>query len=284
MQLLTPLGPVEWVPRDFVAMPRNKPPTVRTKAAQLRGVTIHYSGGNIGAVYGYYPIVEADEILVAQAIRNHNARPGFSDVGYQLLIGRSGVVWEGRGVDWCNAANGALRPEIVNQYPPGTTTSNAYWQSIFFCCGVDGEYRDATPAQWEAARRMVAYNNDRFNIANPVVNGHRDVRQTLCPGDTLLARPLSELLEGPNDMLKQIKVPEDSATFVVDGVFVSHIIDGNVQNAMIGSGLLSPVVDPVERIALKALHPLFDDVVYGPGDPTPLNKRTYMSDFAPRLQ
>lgn len=192
--LETSLGPVAWVPRDFTKMPRNYKSTIPVVASKLRGVTVHYTGSKLAARYRNTPVAVADELLVADTIRGHCARtPPISDVGYQILIGRSGIVWEGRGVCYRNAANGPLRASVKSQYPAGATTSNPYWQSMMLCVGTDGEYALPTDAQWEAARRMVAFNVDLFSIANPQVNGHKDVRATQCPG-VCVHTHLSELL------------------------------------------------------------------------------------------
>lgn len=221
--LQTPLGPVPWVPRDFVLMPRNSPSPTRTRDGWLRGCTVHYSGGVLHWYYdAYMTDAIADEKVVMSAIRNHVARREpdgsitTSDVGYQALVGRSGIAWEGRGFDWMNAANGPLRPEVVSQYPPGTKVSNPWWQSIFLCVGIDPPYNNATPMQWETLRRLVALQVTQRQIVNPVVNGHRDVRQTLCPGSTIHSR-LPQLLKGPVEMIANIR-PKDCTTVLTLGL------------------------------------------------------------------
>lgn len=206
ISLDTPLGPIEYRQRDLVAMPRNAKPSVLCEPEQLRGVTIHYTGGSLA---GYYndglPLVDADSRVIAAAIRNHNARTGkdwVSDVGYNWGVGRSGVIFEMRSLTYRNAANGSmlqsdgtLLPRCRGLYPPGVTSSNRYWVSLFMVVGTDPGFNDATEAQWEAAKKAIAYIASTRNIANCKVNGHRDVRATACPGNVMYPR-LGELVPG----------------------------------------------------------------------------------------
>ena len=196
MQLQSPIGPFEFIPRDFVAMPKNGGKQQPVQPSKLRGVTAHYSGSTLAGYYRNLTELEGDHRCIRGAIYNHNARrPKISDVGYNWGVGRSGVIFEMRGIDVRNAANGTLPARARRDYPLFTLNSNRYWQSLFFCVGVDGEYAQPTEAQWEAAKKAVAYIAQHHNITNCKVNGHRDVRATACPGTPIYPR-LGELVPG----------------------------------------------------------------------------------------
>lgn len=188
----TPLGPIDFVPRDLSRWPRNaKPPTA--DPSRLRGLTVHYSGGALASRYRG-GIEAGDLATVGSAISNHNARTDpdtgrktMADVGYQALIGRSGKIYDGRGIAAMNGANGPILTSIRNQYPTGTTTSNPFFGSVFVCVGTDAGFDQMTEPQRVALARWWAFFVDFFKISTPILNGHRDVRATACPGPKTLA-------------------------------------------------------------------------------------------------
>lgn len=190
--LKTPRGDVLYVPRDLTKWPRNGVPS--TMVQDQRGMTVHWPGGyeerRYRNVTNFSSMLSVDADRVGDSIRAHNAirdasgKPTHTDVGYNYFVGRSGVVFEGRG--WSqNGANGALLPGIKSQYPNGATTSNPYWVSVQVIAGVD--LPDLTIAQWEALKRFYTWVAEKAEIDNPRVNGHRDVRATACPGDVVHA-------------------------------------------------------------------------------------------------
>ncbi len=186
-------GTVQYAPRDLALWPRNaKPPTI--DVSRLRGFTAHYAGGSIASYYKGRTVEEGDRLLIGATIREHNSRPGMSDVGYNFFLGRSGIAYEGRGPFAMNAANGPLLSSVAGQYPAGTTTSNPYWCSVFLCVGTD--LIDATPAQWSGARVLIRSLALGYGLGHPSINGHRDVRATACPGEVLYRR-LGELVAPP---------------------------------------------------------------------------------------
>lgn len=182
--LTSPLGPFQYVARDLTRWPRNgKPPAIDT--SRLRGFTVHYAGGPIGSIYGPNAsgalAIAADESLIGRTVREHNGRPGLTDVGYNFLVGRSGIVYEGRGALAMNGANGPILDAIKAQYPAGTRTTNPFYVSVFVCVGTDLD--TMTPAQEAAVIALMAFLTDTYKLRRPiVVNGHRDVRATACPG------------------------------------------------------------------------------------------------------
>lgn len=150
-------------------------------------MTVHYAGGPIGSRYRN-GITAGDEAVIGQAIANHNARPGLTDVGYNFLLGRSGLMYEGRGASSMNGANGSILGSIKDRYPVGTRTTNPFFVSVFVCAGTDPGFQDLTGEQITALGRFYSWLVEFYKIANPIVNGHRDVRATACPGDAVWRR------------------------------------------------------------------------------------------------
>lgn len=191
----TPAGPVQFQPRDFVAMPRNAT-SPKINEPILRGLTVHHPGSTIGGYYQgkttFDQLFTADTARVKRTIAEHCARDADgdgildnSDVGYNYLIGRSGVVFEGRG--WTrNGANGTMTKVMQAAFvPAGTTTSNPYYVSVQIIVGTDPGFTKPTPVQIEAACKLYTYIVHRAGTAAPHVNGHRDVRATDCCGPEL---------------------------------------------------------------------------------------------------
>lgn len=181
----TPRGDILFVSRDLNLWPRNSTPPA-LKVGQQRGMTVHWPGGFEERRYrnatSFDTMFKIDVDRVGDSIRDHNSRPGITDVGYNYFVGRSGAVFEGRG--WHqNGANGAILSELKPQYPPGTTTTNPYWLSVQVIAGQD--LMDLTIAQWESLKRLYTWIVEKADIENPQVNGHRDVRATACPGDVV---------------------------------------------------------------------------------------------------
>lgn len=150
-------------------------------------MTGHYSGGSIGSMYRGKTVRAGDEALWGRTIAGHNARPGMTDVGYNLGLGRSGVLMDGRGVTSMNGANGDLLKSARAQFPSGTRSSNPFFVSVFVCVGTDAGFDQMTAEQREILPRVYAYLVELFKIPNPIVNGHRDVRATACPGADIYA-------------------------------------------------------------------------------------------------
>ncbi|MFC7328664.1 N-acetylmuramoyl-L-alanine amidase [Marinactinospora rubrisoli] len=94
---------------------------------------------------------------------------GWADIGYSFGACRHGEVFEGRGLNHYQAAQ-------------GTTAGNADWYSVTLMLGGD---EDATGDQIQAVRDLRAYLMDR-GVAG-TVRGHRDFVSTDCPGDKLYA-------------------------------------------------------------------------------------------------
>jgi hypothetical protein len=148
---------------------RNTPPKVKPRL--INELTIHYMG-----VDG--PITEDPRRipgLIKNIERNHMARAGenMSAIGYNFLIDKNGRIWEGRGWDFRNGANG--------------TDSND--TSVSVCILVGIKDNKPTPEMVEAVRWLraqVQRRYRRFLLKKLVtVRGHKDHKATSCPGPVL---------------------------------------------------------------------------------------------------
>ena len=263
-----PAGAFLFEPRDLNRWPRNAvPPGVRPEL--LRGITIHYAGGPLASFYRNRTLVQGDEALIGATIRSHNDRPGVTDVGYQLLVGRSGEVWEGRGIRAKNGANGPILNSIKNQYPAGTTTTNAFWASVFVCVGTDDGYDVMEPAQEESLIRVCAWLAQVYGIANPKVNGHRDVRSTSCPGADVYDA-LSDIQRAINNPFPPKPTPnpqEDTVQAVLTPQRMLDTRKGLQRPLRAGETIEVPFVANEVVINVTAVNPEADGfaVVWGPG-------------------
>lgn len=126
----------------------------------------------------------------------HTRTRGWGDIGYNLLVDRCGVVYEGR-------AGGADRP-VIGAHAAGFNTRS-------FGIAVIGELTHSVPtAAYEAAVKTIAWKFDIHDIDPDdhitvtsrgsskypagskahiwTLSGHRDVGDTECPGDALYLR------------------------------------------------------------------------------------------------
>nr|CAD7409366.1 unnamed protein product [Timema poppensis] len=123
----------------------------------------------------FYPTI--DEIgnalntcsAIVRSYQNyHIDTNGWNDIGYSFVIGEDGQVYEGRGWDF------------VGAHAPGYNT-----QSIGIC--VIGDFSDRLPNEEALATLsdLISCGVDIGKIGEGYqVIGHRQTRDTLCPGDT----------------------------------------------------------------------------------------------------
>ncbi|XP_008576805.1 PREDICTED: peptidoglycan recognition protein 1 [Galeopterus variegatus] len=112
--------------------------------------------------------------LCQQQVRNvqhyHSQTLGWCDVGYNFLIGEDGLVYEGRGWD-------------IKGDHTGPT-----WNPMSIGITFMGNYMERTPPPraLRAAQNLLDCGLARGALSsNYEIKGHRDVQQTLSPGDRL---------------------------------------------------------------------------------------------------
>ena len=135
--------------------------------------------------------------VVARKIQDfHMDRRGWIDTGQNFTISRGGFVLEGR-----HRSLEALRSGARHAEGAHCTGQNVEAVGI----ENEGTYTALTPPdrQWVRLRSMCAYICSQYGIAPTEIAGHRDFKDTLCPGDAFYAMlprlrtEVAELLEEP---------------------------------------------------------------------------------------
>jgi hypothetical protein len=99
---------------------------------------------------------------------------------YNAHVGLDGRTWEGRGIEYRNAANGAA-------------TNPTTWSIVI---GVDGQY-SANPAQIVGTRKLVQAIREHLG-RNIEIIPHRQIGSTQCPGEGITAQIASGIFEESN--------------------------------------------------------------------------------------
>ncbi|MHB0976909.1 MAG: peptidoglycan-binding protein [Candidatus Aquicultorales bacterium] len=107
-----------------------------------------------------------DELAELRAIQDaHMDSRGWNDIGYNLIVGRKGDIYEGRGMT------------AVGAHASGFNTP-----SIGVACLGDYQTGQPTKETLTALDNLTAYLKGQTVVT---VEGHRDVNATACPGDNL---------------------------------------------------------------------------------------------------
>jgi len=147
---------------------KSTPPKMVAK--NITAMTVHYTGA---------PSVNWPKNDIASRIKrteaSHVARPGenMSTIGYNFIIDKWGRIWEARGWDYRNGANGARS---------GEKSSNDWSFSVCVLVGVKDN--KPTPEIIAALQLLYSLGCKRFK-RQLTVTGHRDHKATSCPGEDL---------------------------------------------------------------------------------------------------
>lgn len=117
--------------------------------------------------------------LLARAIQTfHIDRRGWLDSGQHFTISRGGYVLEGR-----HRSLEALRSGGKHVEGAHCTGQNRVAVGI----ENEGTYLDVEPpgALWDSLRALCAYTCEQYGVAPTEIFGHRDFKDTACPGDRL---------------------------------------------------------------------------------------------------
>jgi hypothetical protein len=182
---------LQLVTRDqWGARPWREPNGSIPYAGPRAGVKIHYLGEQY--TFGDHSSCPA---YLRKLQASHMDGNGWSDIGYSFVVCEHGVVFEGRGLNRRNSANGDVP---LNE-------------AHYAVCGLVGSSgsTEPTPDQLNGLRDAIEYCQQQ-GPASPEIKGHRDGYQTDCPGGPLYAwvqagasRPLeddmtpAELLDYP---------------------------------------------------------------------------------------
>jgi|GEM_PF-2739906 len=124
-------------------------------------ITIHHAGSATG-------VVGPPQFLGWQA---YHQSLGWPDVAYHFIVGRDGLVYEGR------------------PFSAAGDTATDYDPTGHLLIVVEGDFNESTPTpgQLENVARLVAWGGQMFGVPVAEAKGHRDHASTTCPGDNLYA-------------------------------------------------------------------------------------------------
>lgn len=148
-------------------------PVTRPKAL---GVVIHHTAGS-------NTYTKAESAGIVRSYQTYHVKGhGWCDIGYNFLVDRFGQIFEGRKGGMTNQVRAAHSGvDAVNQYATGVSMLGHF------------DYVKPSAAMQSAVVRLVGWRLKYFG-ANPkgtysaggrtykVINGHRDVKSTACPG------------------------------------------------------------------------------------------------------
>jgi hypothetical protein len=142
-----------------------KPNGATEYAGPRRGVKIHY----LGTFYADRPHPQCPA-YVRQIQSSHMDDKGWSDIGYSFVVCTHGAVYEGRGLDRRNSAN-------------GNTALNEENYAVCALLGSSGLTKPPA-AQLHGLRDAIEYCR-REGPAGTWLGGHKDGYSTDCPGGPL---------------------------------------------------------------------------------------------------
>lgn len=130
----------------------------------VRYVTLHHTDE--------YPGMRGlpDKQVVHNICRYHR-QLGWADIGYHYIVGRDGMVYEGRRVDRQGAHSGGA--------------NNRHNLGISLIGNFDRQLPDQR--QLNATQRLLDAQLQRYHLSRNVLRGHREWAPTICPGDALFA-------------------------------------------------------------------------------------------------
>lgn len=159
---------LQLVSRDqWGARPWREPNGSIPYAGPRAGVKVHY----LGTAYTFAGH-DTCPAYVRRLQASHMDDDGWSDIGYSFVVCEHGVVYEGRGLNRRNSANGDVP---LNE-------------AHYAVCGLVGSSgsTEPTPEQLDGLRDAIEY-CERQGPAGPEIKGHRDGYSTDCPGPALTA-------------------------------------------------------------------------------------------------
>lgn len=128
--------------------------------------TGHWNGPTV-SVGGRKDFAHEKCASLVRGIQNfHMNSRGWSDIAYNFVICPHGTVYEGRGLNVTNGAN-------------GTNTGNRTSHAIMWLSGQGNAF---TQAEKQAFRECVKYVGDSTQAPDAAI-GHRDHKSTECPGN-----------------------------------------------------------------------------------------------------
>ena len=164
-----PYGPFDVLPRGLWSRGAGNDTSAMVPMGTPYRLTIHHEGSQT-------PNEIYDEAAVAAHLKKtylvHRHGKGWSDIGYHFAIDRAGRVWELRELTWQGAHAGD--PER-NQGNIGIEVLGNF------------ELQELTPEQKKSLTLLVRQLCETHNIPPANIFTHRELKNTVCPGENLQA-------------------------------------------------------------------------------------------------
>ena len=139
---------------------------------RVKGVCIHYPGGNIpDAVAAGNKAATASWLRAVRSSQMASTKYDYCDIEYNLAVDRKGNVWDLRGQRLRGGAN-------------GTSTANEEYVSVLVIVGLT-EKAKPTSAQVQGVRDAVKAVRMRYDGAT-AIKPHRAFVATACPGEPIM--------------------------------------------------------------------------------------------------
>jgi hypothetical protein len=161
----------------YVWLPKGEPFSgPRFEPARIEHIVIHYIG-----------TAKAPKDSGRWMLQTHrdtmSRTPGYSHM-YNAHVGLDGTTWEGRGVEYRNAAN-------------GSKTNPTTWSIVI---GVDGQ-NPANPNQIAGTRKLIQAVRQHLG-RNIGIIPHRQIGATQCPGEGITAQIAAGVFERNDNVIR----------------------------------------------------------------------------------
>jgi hypothetical protein len=225
----------QWRARPYRGRAQGGREPIKELASSCRGWAVHYNGPPMETKD------QADEIRKVRAIQNfHMDAKGWSDIAYSVMIGQSGTIYEGRGWDWDQFANGD------DEVAPFAEHGTKGWRSV---CWLGGVGQEPSSAVIRVLTMLIHYSRVEKGMGLEV-HPHLDWQPKPCPGPRLtqLCRtlnnwpiPLGPLEPAPqppapqpglpstqeDDMLTAIRAKGHGEIYLTDGWHRWYVANGD---------------------------------------------------------
>lgn len=136
------------------------------EAATFHRITVHHGG----SVLDIGESKDEAEKIIESMLHEHRNR-NYGDMGYHFVIDFSGRVWEARSLAY-----------------EGAHTLGQNEGNIGIALLGNFQEENPTEKQFEAMKILIELLRERYRIKRPRIYGHRDLAQSLCPGEYLYGR------------------------------------------------------------------------------------------------
>lgn len=157
------------------------------------GIVVHHTAGPNRTPGNTEEEERQEAFALARAIqRHHMYKNGWRDSGHHFLVTRGGLILEGRN----GAYDVARKGKVILGAHAGQNRANMRR----FGVEVEGSYMESlpTPAAWPVLVNLCAWLCVRGDVDSAEIQGHRDIKQTACPG--------YRLYEALDDLRREVHV------------------------------------------------------------------------------